>query len=249
MKRITFKTRARTIDHLGRGQIADAPTAVSELWKNSYDAYARNVELHIFDGAPEVAAITDDGFGMDREDFIERWLVIGTESKIDDKKVSVAERFGLPIRQRQGEKGIGRLSAAFLAPVNLIISKKQGSRFAATLVDWRLFENPFLSLDDISLAVEEFETPAAVLKKLPAMAATLQENLRGADGPKERSERLQEGWKRFNHYEQSQKSGPTTEQRILTSNLGSAIVEKHLNEWPVTLGLVDHGTVLFLIEI
>ncbi len=38
-----FRTRARTIDHLGREQIADCPTAISELWKNSYDAYARNV--------------------------------------------------------------------------------------------------------------------------------------------------------------------------------------------------------------
>ena len=40
---VSFKTRARTIDHLGRGQIADAPTAVSELWKNAWDAYANNV--------------------------------------------------------------------------------------------------------------------------------------------------------------------------------------------------------------
>ncbi len=38
-----FQTRARTIDHLGRGQIADCPTAVSELWKNAYDAYAKRV--------------------------------------------------------------------------------------------------------------------------------------------------------------------------------------------------------------
>ncbi|MEI6846997.1 MAG: hypothetical protein WCK32_03015 [Chlorobiaceae bacterium] len=37
---IAFKTRARTIDHLGREQIADCPTAISELWKNAYDAYA-----------------------------------------------------------------------------------------------------------------------------------------------------------------------------------------------------------------
>lgn len=28
-----FQTRARTIDHLGREQIADCPTAISELWK------------------------------------------------------------------------------------------------------------------------------------------------------------------------------------------------------------------------
>ncbi len=249
MKRITFKTRARTIDHLGRGQIADAPTAVSELWKNAYDAYARNVELHIFDGAPEVAAIMDDGFGMDRSDFIDRWLVIGTESKIDDRKVTTAERFGLAARQRQGEKGIGRLSAAFLAPVNLIVSKKQDSRFAAALVDWRLFENPFLSLDDIALAVEEFDTPVALLKKLPAMAATLRENLRGENGPTERAERLTEGWRRFGDYEKSQAAGPSTEQRILKSDLANAIDERHLNEWPVTLGLMNHGTALFLIEI
>lgn len=73
---VAFQTRARTIDHLGRGQIADSPTAISELWKNAYDAYARSVELHIFDGTPEVAAIFDDGFGMNRSDFIDRWLVL-----------------------------------------------------------------------------------------------------------------------------------------------------------------------------
>lgn len=28
---VTFQTRARTIDHLGREQIADCPTAISEL--------------------------------------------------------------------------------------------------------------------------------------------------------------------------------------------------------------------------
>src|SRR6478752_4522166 len=61
---VWFQTRARTIDHLGRGQIADAPTAVSELWKNAYDAYAKDVALHIFDGTPEVALVVDDGAGM-----------------------------------------------------------------------------------------------------------------------------------------------------------------------------------------
>ena len=34
---LAFQTRARTIDHLGREQIADVPTAISELWKNAYD--------------------------------------------------------------------------------------------------------------------------------------------------------------------------------------------------------------------
>ena len=77
---LSFRTQARTVDHLGREQIADCPTAISELWKNSYDAYARSVGLHIFDGDEPVAAIFDDGHGMDHSQFVDRWLVIGTES-------------------------------------------------------------------------------------------------------------------------------------------------------------------------
>jgi hypothetical protein len=52
---IAFQTMARTVDHLGREQIADCPTAISELWKNSYDAYARTVSLDLYSGDTEVA--------------------------------------------------------------------------------------------------------------------------------------------------------------------------------------------------
>lgn len=79
---IAFQTRARTIDHLGREQIADCPTAISELWKNSYDAYARNVGLHIYDGDPAIAVIVDDGHGMNRDEFTSRWLVVGRGVKV-----------------------------------------------------------------------------------------------------------------------------------------------------------------------
>ena len=89
---VSFQTRARTIDHLGRGQIADLPTAITELWKNAYDAYAQNVSLHIFAGSPGIATIFDDGCGMTRDDFIKRWLVIGTETKIDSEPETDEER-------------------------------------------------------------------------------------------------------------------------------------------------------------
>src|SRR5262249_19315234 len=154
---------------------ADAPTAVSELWKNAYDAYARNVALHIFDGKHEVAAVVDDGTGMSSADFMERWLVIGTESKIEEEGAR-PERFGLKPRVRQGEKGIGRLSAAFLAPVSLVVAKKPRNKFAAVLVDWRVFENPFLLIDDISLPIVEFDEPRDLLLLLPNMAALIKSN-------------------------------------------------------------------------
>lgn len=111
---IAFKTRARTIDHLGREQIADCPTAISELWKNAYDAYAREVALHIFDGEVPIAAILDNGHGMNRQEFVEKWLVIGTESKATSSEVPEEDRNGLRRRERQGQKGIGRLSSGYL---------------------------------------------------------------------------------------------------------------------------------------
>ena len=43
-----FRTKARAVDLLGKGQIADLPTAISELWKNGYDAYARNLNCDLY---------------------------------------------------------------------------------------------------------------------------------------------------------------------------------------------------------
>ena len=34
-----FRTMARAVDLLGKNQIADLPTAITEIWKNGYDAY------------------------------------------------------------------------------------------------------------------------------------------------------------------------------------------------------------------
>jgi signal transduction histidine kinase len=244
---VPFQTRARTIDHLGRGQIADSPTAVSELWKNAYDAYARSVELHIFDGTPEVAAVFDDGFGMSRMDFIDRWLVIGTESKLEDDDRPPVETFGLPVRARQGEKGIGRLSAAFLAPVTIVLSKQTDSRFAAVMVDWRLFENPFISLSDIQLPVEEFDNAAQAVARLDSMVNVIRTNL-GA-GSDERAERLRTAWERYSAYERRQGSKVDTATSIERFWERQPLDERHLSEWPVYSELADHGTALFLVGI
>ena len=42
---VGFRVRARTLDMLGRQQIAGVPTAISELFKNAHDAYANNVQV------------------------------------------------------------------------------------------------------------------------------------------------------------------------------------------------------------
>ena len=43
-----FRTKARAVDLLGKGQIADLPTAITELWKNGYDAYADNLKAELY---------------------------------------------------------------------------------------------------------------------------------------------------------------------------------------------------------
>ena len=72
-----FHIRARTIDLLGRQQIANISTAISELFKNAHDAYATTAEVDYFrdDG---LFVLRDDGLGMTRIDFEERWLTLGT---------------------------------------------------------------------------------------------------------------------------------------------------------------------------
>ncbi|MGJ5197153.1 ATP-binding protein [Bradyrhizobium sp. HKCCYLRH1030] len=241
---VAFQTRARTIDHLGRGQIADAPTAVSELWKNAYDAYAKNVALHIFDGSPEVAAIFDDGVGMNKNDVLERWLVIGTESKFDASDETPVQTFGLPVRPRQGEKGIGRLSVAFLAPGTILVSKQADSDFVAIVVDWRLFENPYLELSDIRLPVQTFKSADDLVDGLPTLLSTLKSNLGGQGS--EREEKLAYSWKRFSVYEGSQKLSLTADS-IEAAWQSMPLTRRHLEEWPVFLGLADHGTAIFMV--
>ncbi|MCD0419085.1 ATP-binding protein [Rubrivivax sp. JA1024] len=252
---VAFQARARTIDHLGRGQIADAPTAVSELWKNAYDAYAGEVSLHIFDGPTEIAAVVDDGAGMSLSTFRDRWLVIGTESKIEDSAHDSEETFGLDKRVRQGEKGIGRLSAAFLAPVSLVVSKTPQDRFAAVLVDWRLFENPFLLIHDIRVPIVEFDEPAEIASALKGMADVIRSNfgvstVEAKRDPDSRVARLYGGWRKFTEYENIHTPGTATHDELVAFWSSPLPIEpRHFSEWPVYVGLKSHGTALYMIGV
>ena len=247
---IPFQTRARTIDHLGREQIADCPTAISELWKNAYDAYARNVALQIFDDDTPVAAMLDDGHGMNREEFINKWLVVGTESKASGEVTPIEDRDGLKYRPRQGQKGIGRLSCANIGPLMLLVSKRRAQDFVAALIDWRLFENTFLNLSDIEIPVIEFEKKEQLFPLLPELFATLRSNL-GLNGHDERSVRLAKAWDAYDKYlaEDSKENGfdAAIPSKTILHALGAVkFTENHLREWSVWLGEKDHGTALLI---
>ena len=156
----TFKTRARTLDMLGRQQIAGIPTAISELFKNAHDAYAEHVEIDYYrtDG---LFILRDDGMGMTEEDFVRRWLTIGTESKLTAAGLETPPKDpNKESRPMLGEKGIGRLAIATIGPQVLVLTRarREGclSDLTAAFVNWSLFECPGVDLEDIRISIRTF---------------------------------------------------------------------------------------------
>lgn len=157
-----LRTKARAVELLGKGQIADLPTAISELWKNGYDAYADRLTCDLnMNGYKDihnpVFSLSDSGIGMSREDILGKWIVLGTESKARGMDfLKQEERFGLEQRIPMGEKGIGRLSVSYLGSPMLMLTKKRGQDCQVQFFDWRILENYNLFVDDINIPLEEF---------------------------------------------------------------------------------------------
>ena len=157
---VTFKARARTLDMLGRQQIAGIPTAISELFKNAHDADAERVEVDYYrrDG---LFVLRDDGFGMETHEFVDRWLTIATETSIERKRGKPQRsRSGKRGRPVLGEKGIGRLAIATIAPQVLVLTRalRDGvlSDLTAAFLNWRVFECLRLNLQDIKIPLLTF---------------------------------------------------------------------------------------------
>lgn len=159
-----FRTKARAVDLLGKGQIADLPTAITELWKNGYDAYADNLTAEVFMSGYKglnspIFIISDDGTGMTQSDILNKWLVLGVDSKSrsSNSDVEGEDTLWKKPRIKAGEKGIGRLSVAFLGSPMLMLTKKQGHTLQAMFFDWRVLENYNMFLDDVEIPVETID--------------------------------------------------------------------------------------------
>ncbi len=147
-----FRARARAVDMLGRQQIANLPTAISELFKNAHDAYATSVRADFF-RFRNLLVVSDDGVGMDRESFEQSWLTIATESKL--ARSSVTKPRGMSERTQLGEKGIGRFAIAALGSQVLVVSKRKDFPAVVALVNWKMFELPHIDLGDVPVGLVE----------------------------------------------------------------------------------------------
>ena len=163
-----FKARARALDMLGRQQIAGIPTAISELFKNAHDAYADNVIVDYF-RSDKLFVLRDDGYGMTRMDFEDKWLTLGTESKLDGKLdqslIEIPEGKERPI---MGEKGIGRLAMASIGDHVLVLTRakrKDGLHdLVMAFVYWRMFEIPGINLEQVVVPIKMI--PGGILPTL-----------------------------------------------------------------------------------
>ncbi|TWJ17616.1 ATP-binding protein [Geobacter argillaceus] len=158
-----LRVRARAVDMLGRQQIAGIPTAIHELFKNAHDAYAERAEVDYF-RRTRLLVLRDDGYGMTRDDVENRWLTLGTESRLKANRPDSVDSWtgpkNLPRRVIMGEKGIGRLAIAVIAPITLLLTRavrpnKKMHNLVVALVHWGLFEQPGLEIGMIDVPIIE----------------------------------------------------------------------------------------------
>lgn len=182
-----FGASARAVDMLGRQSIAGVPTALSELFKNAYDAYAREVRVDYL-ADRRLLLLRDDGIGMSQADFLSRWLTLGTDSKTRDSFTAPPPRpRAAEDRPTMGEKGVGRLAIASIGPVLVVLTRpmprkaldldrdgleaQEGDQGAerpvlVALVAWTLFQTPGLVLDDVDVPTRLMPDVAAVDRDL-----------------------------------------------------------------------------------
>lgn len=129
-KTFRFKVDGALLRELGERLVGRHHAALSELIKNAYDADALDCEVRFVDGAIVVA---DNGHGMKTGDFERYWMHIGNTHQVEKR---TSPELG---RELTGSKGIGRLSAQFLADRITIetVAKSTPNRQLTVDVDWQ----------------------------------------------------------------------------------------------------------------
>ncbi len=130
MPRTSFIVDAEILRELGERLVGRPAIALGELVKNAYDADATVCRIEF---APDRIVVSDDGNGMSDEDFLKYWMRVATTHKREDRTSAHYER------SLTGSKGIGRLSAQFLADELTLDSTPRvaGQRGVHAAVDWR----------------------------------------------------------------------------------------------------------------
>jgi signal transduction histidine kinase len=129
MPALQFTVDSALLRELGERLVGKPHIALAELIKNSYDADATRVEVRFED---DEIVVTDNGHGMNFQEFKDFWMRIGTPHKQAEGR---SRKFKRPVT---GSKGVGRLAVQFLGrelEVRTVSDADTRSELVST-VDW-----------------------------------------------------------------------------------------------------------------
>jgi hypothetical protein len=152
--KLTFTVDSALLKELGERLVGKAHIALAELIKNSYDADATVCEITIKNNSIE---ISDNGHGMNYDDFKRFWMRVGTTHK---QREQFSKGLARPLT---GSKGVGRLSVQFLAEaVHIESTPKNGDASIIVDVDWNAaVQREFLTQAEASYKIKKISTKYA----------------------------------------------------------------------------------------
>ena len=132
-KPFKFDISLTILNHLSKNLYKNFNSILGELISNAWDADAVNVWIDV-DKNNSCFTFKDDGIGMNRDDFQQKFLKIGY-SKRESGNIS---KLGRPYI---GAKGIGKLAVLSIAERVTIISKTKESKIVGGVIDNKELDN------------------------------------------------------------------------------------------------------------
>ncbi|MDA3779572.1 MAG: ATP-binding protein, partial [Bacteroidales bacterium] len=144
-KSFHFEFSLEVLNHLGRGLYRSFATVIAEAISNAWDAEAKEINILI---EKDKLTVIDNGKGMNKDDFQERFLAVGYSRRGDPDNKSK--------RNVIGRKGIGKLAMLSISEEVTILSKKEnsditGGKINNKKLDKGIKENKKYSLENLSL--------------------------------------------------------------------------------------------------
>jgi hypothetical protein len=123
-----FEISLSVLNHLGRKLYRSFMTVLGEAVSNAWDADATNVRIYL-DIDKNTMVIKDDGQGMSKDDFRDKFLKIGYSKRKEGDRS--------PKRKRPfiGRKGIGKLALLSCAERITVVSKVRGGYYVGGVID------------------------------------------------------------------------------------------------------------------
>lgn len=131
MKQLQYSIEDSAIaEILGVQNFTNQYSAILEIVKNAYDAFAKNLSIYIDE--KDTIRFEDDGCGMTEENILKNWMHVGKSLKSNIYR----DNNDGSIRIIAGSKGVGRFALARLGRVVSVISKSKGNEGIEWITDW-----------------------------------------------------------------------------------------------------------------